>query len=231
MPFAMRTFTPIQRSSIKAEGLGLLPPLGAPARRLALFLLLLIMTACGPSVPQVAPLPEGGLVLAFGDSLTFGKGARPEDSYPAVLERLIGHKVIRSGVPGEVSANGLRRLAEVLESYRPDLLILCHGGNDFLRRKDRKALETNIRGMVNLAKSQRIDVLLIGVPEPGLLMTEGAELYARVAEAFDIPYEGEVLADILIRGGLKSDTVHPNAKGYRKLAEAVAKLLRGSGAI
>lgn len=199
--------------------------------RLAILLLALMPGACGPSVPQVAPLPENGLVLAFGDSLTFGKGARPDDSYPAVLERLIGHKVIRSGVPGEVSANGLRRLAAVLERYRPDFLILCHGGNDFLRRKDRKALEANIRDMVKLAKSQRIDVLLIGVPEPGLLITEGAELYERVAEAFDIPYEGEVLADILIRGGLKSDAIHPNAKGYRRLAEAVAELLRESGAI
>lgn len=201
------------------------------ALRLTIVLLALLPGACGPSVPQVAPLPEGGLVVAFGDSLTFGTGARPEDSYPAVLERLIGRKVIRSGVPGELSANGLRRLAAVLERHRPDLLILCHGGNDFLRRKDRKALEANIRDMVKLAKSQGIDVLLIGVPEPGILITEGAEFYARIAEAFGIPYEGEVLADVLIRGGLKSDAIHPNGKGYLKVAEAVARLLRESGAI
>lgn len=200
-------------------------------RRLALLVLLLVPAACGPSVPPLSPLPEHGVVLAFGDSLTYGTGARPEDSYPAVLERLIGHPVIRSGVPGEVSARGLARLAEVLDRHRPDLLILCHGGNDFLRRKNRKATEANIRAMVELARSKRIEVVLIGVPEPGLLITEGAELYARVAKAFDIPYEAEALADILIRGSLKSDTIHPNAKGYRKLAEAVAALLRASGAI
>ena len=219
------------RGSLKASGVNSETAGPWTALRIAIFLLALLPSACGPSVPQVAPLPEGGLVLAFGDSLTFGKGARPEDSYPAVLERLIGHKVIRSGVPGEVSTDGLRRLAVVLDRFRPDLLILCHGGNDFLRRKDQKALEANIRAMVKLAKSQGIDVLLIGVPEPGLLITEGAELYDRVAKAFAIPYEGEALADILIRGGLKSDAVHPNAKGYRRLAEAVAKLLQDSGAI
>lgn len=219
------------RGSLKASGTNSETAGLWTALRFAIFLLALLAGACGPSVPQVAPLPEGGLVLAFGDSLTFGKGARPEDSYPAVLERLIGHKVIRSGVPGEVSTDGLRRLAVVLDRYRPDLLILCHGGNDFLRRKDQKALEANIRGMVKLAKSQGVDVLLIGVPEPGLLITEGAELYDRVAKAFAIPYEGEALADILIWGGLKSDTVHPNAQGYRRLAEAVAKLMRDSGAI
>ncbi len=203
----------------------------SPARVLVVVLLLLLPAACGPETPQLPPLPEDGLVLAFGDSLTHGTGAAARDSYPAVLERLIGRTVVRSGVPGEVSAKGLRRLNEALARYRPDLLVLCHGGNDILRFKNDDKTAANLRAMVKLATGQGVDVLLIGVPKPGLFMSDAADFYQRIARDFAIPYAGEILADILGSPSLKSDSVHPNAAGYRKLAEAVAALLRESGAI
>ncbi|MDH3791375.1 MAG: GDSL-type esterase/lipase family protein, partial [Rhodospirillales bacterium] len=136
-----------------------------------------------------------------------------------------------AGVPGEVSARGLQRLAGALEQYRPDLLILCHGGNDILRLKDDRKTAANIRAMVELARGQGVEVVLIGVPKPGLFLSDGAGFYERIAEALDVPYAGEILAEILGSPSLKSDTIHPNAAGYRKLAEAVAALLRKSGAI
>ena len=196
-----------------------------------LLTLLLTLAACGPSTPQIPPLPEDAVVLAFGDSLTYGTGAPAAESYPAVLERLIGRRVLRDGVPGEVTGAGLRRLEGALRRHQPDLLILCHGGNDFLRRHDRAATEANLDAMIGLARGLGISVVLIGVPEPGLWLSEGAELYARLAEAHRLPYEGEILADILKSPGLKSDRIHPNAAGYRRLAEAVAALLRASGAV
>lgn len=87
---------------------------------------------------KLPPLGGDGVLLAFGDSLTFGTGAGENESYPAMLEQLTGHKVLNYGVPGEISADGLARLPGVLEHEKPALLILCHGANDLLRHMDRR---------------------------------------------------------------------------------------------
>src|SRR5260221_3332413 len=202
----------------------LLPRTGGMLAALALF-------ASGCSQPaKLAPLPADAVLLAFGDSLTYGTGANEEESYPAQLARLTGRRVVREGVPGEVSEAGLARLPEALDEHRPRLLLLCHGGNDFLRRLPREKAADNVRAMIRMAKDRGIDVLLIGTPEAGLTLTP-PDFYAQTAKQFGVPYEGDVLTKILRNGELKSDQVHPNARGYRLAAEPVADLLRQSGAL
>jgi acyl-CoA thioesterase I len=73
-------------------------------------------------------------------------------------------------------------------------------------------------------------VLLIAVPKFGL-MRSPPTFYEDIAKEFNIPIEKEMLDEIVRKNSLKSDSVHPNAKGYRLLAEAVAKQLEHSGAL
>jgi lysophospholipase L1-like esterase len=194
-------------------------------------IVLLFLAACDSGPPKLAKLPADGVVLAFGDSLTYGSGAGAEASYPAVLQELIGRRVVRAGVPGEVSAQGLARLPGAIAAVQPDLLILIHGGNDLLRRKSPKSIAANLRAMVRLARERGVAVVLIGVPNLGLILGRSAGFYQDLAEELDLYYDGETLPEILKQPALKSDAIHPNAKGYRRLAEAVAELLRRSGAI
>lgn len=189
-----------------------------------------LLSACGGE-PPLPPLPEDAVILAFGDSLTHGTGASPGESYPAVLEGLTGRRVVNAGVPGEVSAAGRQRLASLLEQHRPDLLLLCHGGNDLLRKLDRDRLRENLQAMVQTARQRDIPVVLIGVPRPALLLLESDDIYPALAAELGIPFEGELLAEIIGDSGLKADQVHPNAAGYRELAEGIAELLDRHGAI
>jgi acyl-CoA thioesterase-1 len=194
-----------------------------------LFAALSLASGCGQQ-EKLPALQADAVVLAFGDSLTYGTGANEDESYPAQLAKLTGRRVVREGVPGEVSAAGLARLPAALDEHRPRLLLLCHGGNDFLQRMPREMAAENLRAMIRLAKSRGIDVLLIGTPEPGFAVSPPA-FYADIAKEFRIPYEGDVLGKILKDGSLKADQVHPNAKGYRLMAERVYNLLKKAGAV
>ncbi len=197
--------------------------------RALLAVVALLAAACGEA-PRLAPLAPDAVVLAFGDSLTYGTGAREAESYPAQLERLIGRKVVGAGVPGEVSAQALRRLPEALDEHRPQLLVLCIGGNDFLRNLGKAQAAANVQTMVAVAKQRGIDVLLVGTPEKGLTVTPPA-FFAEIAEQHRIPYEGSVIGEILRDSELKSDAIHPNARGYRLIAERIAALMQKAGAL
>ncbi len=192
---------------------------------------LLLLGACDDGQPALERLSGGAVILAFGDSLTYGTGAGRSESYPAILERLTGHKVINSGISGEVSEQGLRRLPDALEKHRPQLLILCHGGNDLLRRKKGLAnMKTNVHNMIRLAKDKNIQVVLLGVPKPGLFLSS-YEGYTEIAESTGVVFIEKVIPKVLSKKGLKSDAIHPNAAGYKVIAETIHSVLKEKGAI
>ena len=196
-----------------------------------LLVLALLLTGSGCSSPPAIPaLSPDAVILAFGDSLTAGTGATPETGYPAVLGHLSGRKVVNAGVPGEVTAAGLVRLPQLMEQEKPALVLLCLGGNDFLQRLDAAKAEENLRAMVRMVREHGAGVVLIGVPKLGFGL-EVPGWYEKIARDAGIPYEGKVLAQVLSDPTLKSDPIHPNASGYRKIAEALLKLLKKTGAL
>ena len=194
------------------------------------FLIIILLSGCGGETPRLAPLSADAVILAFGDSLTKGYGAAEDESYPAVLARLSARRVINAGVSGEVSGEGLRRLPAMLEQHRPRLLILCHGGNDMLRGRSLTRMEDNLRGMAQLARERAIPVVLLGVPNRGLFLAS-YEAYARIAEDLNLVFIEDLIPEILGDSDLKSDAIHPNASGYRMIAETIHAALQKSGAL
>ena len=188
--------------------------------------MLVVCAGCGQR-PTINSLDVSSVVLAFGDSLTFGTGAVAGESYPEVLEDLIGCRVINEGVPGETTTKGLRRLPRVLKEISPDLVILCHGGNDMLKRQSQTKTMENLDVMILMIQEAEADVVLIGVPKPNLLL-KTPEFYEELASKYQIPFDGDTIPDIIAKRSLKSDRIHPNAAGYKKLAKAISSLLKKS---
>ncbi|MFM5854025.1 GDSL-type esterase/lipase family protein [Aeromonas rivipollensis] len=197
-------------------------------RRCVTGLLCLLLAACGE--PGFRPLAAGETMLAFGDSLTEGRGVNPAQSYPSVLASLSGHPVINGGVSGELSRAGRARLPGLLAEHRPALVILLEGGNDILHGSGEGALKANLAAMIEAVQGSGAQVLLVAVPRKSLF-ADGAPLYGELAEQYGLVLDNDSLGELLRTPGLKSDAVHLNAQGYGALAERLHRLLQARGAL
>ncbi|VAW50522.1 lipolytic enzyme, G-D-S-L family [hydrothermal vent metagenome] len=189
----------------------------------------LALSSCSSEAPLL-PLESNATILAFGDSLTYGTGTSRDKTYPAVLEKITGFNVINAGIPGEISSTGLARLPSLLNKHSPNLIIICHGGNDILRKMNLTQTRNNIQKMITLAQANNTQVVLIGVPEFGIFLNT-LPLYPELAKQNNIPIAESILSEILAKSTLKSDQIHPNSQGYQLLAERIALILQQSGAL
>lgn len=201
-----------------------------PFSRRFVTLILVALALAGCSGPSMEPLASGEVILAFGDSLTEGVGATREQSYPARLAELSGHPVVNAGVSGEVTAEGVARLPDVLERTDPGLMILLLGGNDILRNGSQAEAKRHLSRMIEMARERDVQVLLLGVPEKSLF-SSSAPLYEELAEEHGVPLMEGMVASLLKKPRFKSDQVHLNAAGYRAMAERIHERLVEEGAL
>jgi len=167
---------------------------------------------------------SGSAIIAFGDSLTAGYGAAETEAYPAQLSRTSGLTVGNAGVSGDTTESALARIDKVL-SQQPRIAIVGLGGNDFLRSVPIASTESNLRTIVKRLQGAGAMVVVLGFQFPSL-SANYEKMYERVAEEEGCLLIGDVLDGILSDPKLKSDEIHPNAKGYGVLAERVEQPLK-----
>jgi acyl-CoA hydrolase len=217
-------------------------PPAAVVRRRAVALALagagaLALAGCGRRRVRGRPVPRGATVLALGDSLTHGTGAAADAAWPAVLAGLTGWNVVNAGVPGDTSAQALRRLPALLDEHRPALVLVGVGGNDFLRRLDVAGTRASLQRICEASLAAGAQVLLIAVPRPTALAAfvgalDDHPLYAELAEALQLPlHRGDAggWSEVLGDARLRSDAIHANAEGYARFARGLHGTLQAVG--
>ena len=205
------------------------PPACQHSGFFCVLLTLVLLTGCGDDIRLQALTPDS-IILAFGDSLTYGTGAKLEHSYPNVLAQLTGLNVVNAGVPGEITSQGISRLPGELKKYRPDLVIICHGGNDIIRKLPPRQTKANLHKMIELTWDSGAEVVLVSVPEFNLWKSTPA-YYETIADELAVPIEKNILPELEFNTAMKSDPIHLNAVGYRRFAEALASLIKKHGAL
>jgi len=191
----------------------------------AIILVFIILIKENRENMSYAALKNDAVILAFGDSLTYGFGASIDFSYPSIMQNKTGIRVINAGMNGELSYEGLKRLPKLLEQ-KPDLVILCHGGNDILQNFSDEQLKINLLEMIRLIKNSGSEILLIGVPDFNIIGFSTLGIYKEVAYESGVMYEDDVLKYIELHRALKSDYIHPNKKGYEMMADSFIRVLK-----
>lgn len=191
------------------------------------------LAACGRR-PKLAAVDPGETVLAFGDSVTFGTGAQSGEDWPALLATATGWRVVNGGLPGDTAEQAAPRLRALLDEHRPALVLIEIGGNDFLRRRSQREVKEDLRTLVRTAREAQARVVLVAVPELSLLgivagRPADSPIYAELADEEGVSVVEDVFADVLGRPELRADRIHPNAAGYREMAEGIRRGLADAG--
>ena len=195
--------------------------------------LVLLAAACSETV-EVEPLQPDEVILAFGDSVTYGTGAARGRDYPRQLAEKTGMEVINAGIPGDTAAAAKRRIESLLERYRPGLVIVELGGNDFLARRSPARVKQDLQELLQLIRNRGIPAVLVAVPEFSVLRAttgtlKDAELYRQLGEDQGVVVIEDLFAGILSDDNLRADPIHPNAQGYEVLAEGIYRALVAAG--
>jgi len=177
-----------------------------------------------------------GTVLVWGDSLSAGYGLRPQQAWPALLEKKIAdarlpHKVINASISGETTAGGRSRLPAALQTHRPSLVVIELGANDGLRGLPVAAMSTNLQAMIDASREAGAKVLLIGMRMPP---NYGPDYTTRFEKAFQdlaranklrlVPFMMEGFADQ--RAYFQQDGIHPVADAQPLILDTIWRELK-----
>jgi len=187
------------------------------------------------SFPFSQAQAETKRLLVLGDSLTEGYGIAQAAAYPALLEKKIkasgkNWTVINAGISGSTTASGPARLKWQLKS-KPDLMILALGANDGLRGLDVQATEKNLAATIEIAKKEKIPVILAGMLLPPNYGTDYRkkfeEIYLSLAKKYQLKKIPFLLEGVAGKHELNlADGIHPNEKGHQIISDLVYKSIK-----
>jgi acyl-CoA thioesterase-1 len=168
------------------------------------------------------------IILVVGDSISAAYGIEQSLGWVALLEekltaKNLWYKVVNASVSGSTSADGLRRLPNLLKQFSPRVVIIELGGNDGLRGYPVKLMKKNLQQMIDLSQSSNADVLLAGIeipPNYGMRYTTlFKDAFQQLAATNrDIQYDPFILDAVATKPELmQDDGIHPTAAAQPQL--------------
>ncbi|WP_433291608.1 SGNH/GDSL hydrolase family protein [Actinoplanes sp. CA-030573] len=223
------------------------------SRRSLLAGVLSLVAALGPATAAAADEPAPGTngvlrVMPLGDSITFGKGDPAENGYRAELyDRLsadgarvefvgsqhngTGVATAHEGHPGWRIAQLTERIDGWMAESRPDVVLLDIGTNDLLHRDHVAAAPDRLIELIDhiVAADPAVRIVLADL----LVVDRGHEtdfLNYNTAVGMLAGFYPDNVTPASMSGIPVENTVdhvHPNALGYRQMAEVWYEALRG----
>ncbi len=186
-----------------------------------LFLLVILAGGCGKrEIVNIGS--KGKNIICFGDSITFGYGAEPRESYPNVLAEISGMPVINAGIDGDTSIQGLKRINRDVLSNDPLLVIIEFSGNDFLKKIPLGQTADNVKKMIDIIYAKGAMAAVVDT-SAGLLLKDYRPLLRKISREKKAIFISSILSGIVTNPRMKSDFLHPNGEGYEVIARKIYK--------
>jgi acyl-CoA thioesterase-1 len=167
-------------------------------------------------------------IMIVGDSLSAGYGIPAQQGWVNLLQKRLDqqypkqHKVVNASVSGETTSGALARLPKLLQTHRPDLVVIELGGNDGLRGQPPKMIEKNLAQLVQKSQQAKAKVVLFGMKIPPNYGTAYSKAFENNYKTVSQQYKVQLLPFFLegVAGHknlIQSDQIHPNAKAQPML--------------
>ncbi|MGQ2385427.1 arylesterase [Acinetobacter ursingii] len=178
-------------------------------------------------------------ILIVGDSISAGYGINPEQGWVQLLQKRLAqqypkqHKVVNASVSGETTSGALARMPKLLQSYKPDVVVIELGGNDALRGQPPQMIQKNLGQLVQQSQQAKAKVLLFGMkipPNYGTAYSQAFENnYKVISQQFKIKLLPFFMQGIAGHKDLmQNDQIHPNAKAQTILLNNAYPYIKGT---
>lgn len=166
----------------------------------------------------------GKNIICFGDSLTFGYGANAGEDYPAALAKIMGVPVINAGVDADTTFEALKRIESAVLDKDPRIVIIEFCGNDFIKKIPVEATVENIRKMTQAVQEKGAMTAIVDI-SAGLFLKEYNSAFKKLSTQTGSIFISGVLNGIITNPSMKSDFLHPNANGYKIIAQRINRAI------
>ena len=178
-------------------------------------------------------------VMVLGDSISAGYGIEPQQAWVNLLQKRLDqqypkqHKVVNASVSGETTSGALARLPKLLQTHKPNVVVIELGGNDGLRGQPPQMIQKNLAQLIQQSQKANATVVVLGMkipPNYGTAYSKAFENnYKMVSQQFKVKLLPFFLEGIAGNNSLmQKDLVHPNGKAQPILLNLAYPYIKGA---
>jgi acyl-CoA thioesterase-1 len=182
------------------------------------------------------PTEHAPIMLALGDSITFGTSADKAMHYPALVEDMFAAEGIdvrfyNAGFPGDVCQRAKTRAVKLLE-FHPIMMVIALGTNDITGKTLPSEAEHSLAQAIEAMQAENVAVFLIGSQvqrRSAERLQAFADMYHRLAARYEVPLILDILAPVSNNPDLiREDNIHPTEAGQVAIAEMLYQPLKAA---
>ncbi|MDC6636502.1 arylesterase, partial [Leclercia adecarboxylata] len=122
-----------------------------------------------------------------------------------------------ASVSGETTSGALARLPKLLQTHRPDLVVIELGGNDGLRGQPPQMIQKNLASLIQKSQKAKAKVVIFGIKMPPNYGQAYSKAFENNYKVVSQQYKVKLLPFFMqgVAGNktlMQKDLIHPNAK-------------------